>query len=86
MLPRSGITDDLARRDWDVVIAGAGPAGATTAARVARAGHHVLLLDRHGFPRDKVCGDGLIADALSALERLAALPAVRTRARTVARR
>jgi geranylgeranyl reductase family protein len=85
MLPRSGITDDLARRDWDVVIAGAGPAGATAAAHVARAGHRVLLLDRHGFPRDKVCGDGLIADALSALERLAALPAVRTRARTVAR-
>jgi geranylgeranyl reductase family protein len=70
--------------EWDVVIAGAGPAGATAASHVARAGHRVLLLDRHGFPRDKVCGDGLIADTLGALERLAALPAVRARAHAVA--
>ena len=76
---------DIPDGEWDVVVAGAGPAGATVASHVARAGHRVLLLDRHDFPRDKVCGDGLIADTLGALERLAALPAVRDRARTVGR-
>jgi geranylgeranyl reductase family protein len=85
MLPPPRTTADIPSGEWDVVVAGAGPAGATVASHVARAGHRVLLLDRRGFPRDKVCGDGLIADTLGALERLAALPAVRALARAVAR-
>ncbi|MFT5221796.1 MAG: geranylgeranyl reductase family protein [Glaciecola sp.] len=43
----------------DVVIVGAGPGGSATAARLAEAGRHVILLDKDAFPRDKVCGDGL---------------------------
>jgi menaquinone-9 beta-reductase len=85
MLPPAHSIEHLPHREWDLVVAGAGPAGATAAAHVARAGHRVLLLDRHGFPRDKVCGDGLIADTLGALERLSALPSVRARARAVPR-
>jgi geranylgeranyl reductase family protein len=54
---------------WDVAIVGAGPAGATAAIHAARRGHRVLLLDKSSFPRDKVCGDGLIPDAIRALER-----------------
>jgi geranylgeranyl reductase family protein len=54
---------------WDVAIAGAGPAGATAAIHLARRGHRVLLLDKDRFPRDKVCGDGLIADSIRCLER-----------------
>ena len=77
MLPPPRTTADIPDGEWDVVVAGAGPAGATVASHVARAGHRVLMLDRHDFPRDKVCGDGLIADTLGALERLAALPTVR---------
>ena len=73
----------LAREPWDVVVVGAGPAGATAATHVARAGHRVLLIDKHAFPRDKVCGDGLIADTLGALDRLGALPAVLRDARHV---
>lgn len=46
-----------ARSDADVIVAGAGPAGAAVATRLARAGQRVLLLDRERFPRDKVCGD-----------------------------
>lgn len=53
----------------DVVVIGAGPAGSGAAARLAALGHDVLLLDRQRFPRDKACGDGLIADALTALRR-----------------
>ncbi len=43
----------------DVIIVGAGPAGATTATYLARAGVDVLLLEKSTFPREKVCGDGL---------------------------
>ena len=54
---------------WDVAIVGAGPAGSTAAIHLASLGHSVLLLDKDPFPRDKVCGDGLIADSIGALKR-----------------
>lgn len=45
----------------DVVVCGAGPAGAAAAlaARRADPDASVVLLDRAAFPRDKVCGDGI---------------------------
>ena len=43
--------------DCDVLIVGAGPAGAVAAYYLARAGVNVWLLDKQSFPRDKVCGD-----------------------------
>ena len=52
---------------FDVIVAGAGPAGSVAALRLAQAGRRVLLCDRAAFPRDKTCGDGLIADALAVL-------------------
>lgn len=55
---------------WDAVVVGAGPAGSTAAFHLARRGHHVLLVDRETFPREKVCGDGLLADAAHALRRM----------------
>lgn len=56
--------------DTDVLVIGAGPAGSAAACALARAGLRVLLVDRHAFPRDKVCGDALIPDALEAIQRL----------------
>jgi geranylgeranyl reductase family protein len=53
---------------WDVVIIGAGPAGAIAACHLAARHHRVLLLDRKKFPREKVCGDGLLPDALRCLD------------------
>ena len=41
----------------DVVVVGAGPAGAATAIRLAAAGERVIVIDRARFPRDKTCGD-----------------------------
>jgi geranylgeranyl reductase family protein len=58
----------------DVVVVGAGPAGAATAAELARAGRDVLLVDRARFPRDKCCGDGLTTDALRVLEDMGFTP------------
>ena len=43
----------------DVLVVGAGPAGATAAYHLARHGVHVLAVDKAAFPREKVCGDGL---------------------------
>lgn len=42
---------------FDVVIVGAGPAGTTCAALLARRGIRVLLCDKATFPREKICGD-----------------------------
>ncbi len=56
--------------DCDVVIVGAGPAGATAAANLARSGYKVILLDWQRFPRDKVCGDFVGPVALVELKRL----------------
>ncbi|HSW08362.1 NAD(P)/FAD-dependent oxidoreductase [Aquabacterium sp.] len=54
----------------DVLVVGAGPAGSACAQWLARQGLEVVLVDQHDFPRDKVCGDGLIPDAHRALQRL----------------
>lgn len=69
---------------WDLIIVGAGPAGAATAIRTARGGLRVLLLDRESFPRAKVCGCCLSPLALSELHELnlAALTSSCTSSRT----
>ena len=54
-------------RQADVVVVGAGPAGAATAYHLAQAGVDVLLLEKAAFPRDKVCGDGLTPRAVKQL-------------------
>jgi geranylgeranyl reductase family protein len=52
---------------FDVAIVGAGPAGSTTAYRLARARARVLLIDKARFPRDKPCGGGLTMRAVRQL-------------------
>jgi geranylgeranyl reductase family protein len=70
---------------WDVLIVGAGPAGATAAAHIASAGHAVLLIDKCEFPREKACGDALIPDALNSLKSLGLYETVRMRGHSVDR-
>ncbi len=57
-------------RRWDVVVAGAGPAGSATALLLSRAGMRVLLLDRARFPREKPCSEYLSPESTRVLERL----------------
>lgn len=54
---------------FDVVIAGAGPAGATAAALLAKRGHRVLALERDAFPRYHI-GESLLPGTMSILELL----------------
>lgn len=55
---------------FDVLIVGAGPAGAVAATVLARAGARVLVLDRARFPRHKLCGDTVNPGALAVLREL----------------
>ena len=48
---------ELRTSHFDVAIIGAGPAGTTCAAILARRGISVLLCDKATFPREKICGD-----------------------------
>ena len=48
------------RPEVDVVVVGAGPAGAASALFAARAGKRVAVFDQASFPRDKPCGEGLM--------------------------
>ena len=71
---------ELLPASCDVLVIGAGPAGSAAALTLARAGIDVVLVDQHAFPRDKVCGDGLIPDAHNALRKLGLLDAVMAQA------
>jgi geranylgeranyl reductase family protein len=71
---------ELLPNDCDVLVVGAGPAGSAAALTLARAGVNVVLVDQHAFPRDKVCGDGLIPDAHNAMRKLGVLDEVMTQA------
>ncbi len=56
--------------DFDIIIVGGGPAGATCALYAHRAGLKVLLIDKKKFPRDKICGDAIPGKCLTILEEL----------------
>ena len=63
----------------DVLIVGAGPAGAVAATVLARGGARVRLVDRARFPRDKLCGDTVNPGTLALLNRLGMAAAINAR-------
>lgn len=60
------MTTDVAET-YDLLIVGAGPAGAAAAYWAAKRGLEVLAVDKQHFPRDKTCGDGLTPRAVKEL-------------------
>ncbi len=69
IIPLDGTLDRTAagERLWDLIVVGAGPAGAVAAREAARAGLSTLLVERHQMPRSKVCGGCLNRTAVEAL-------------------
>lgn len=51
----------------DLIVIGAGPAGAAAAHRAVHLGLRVALVDKAGFPRDKLCGGGVTGRAMGHL-------------------
>lgn len=54
----------------DVLIIGAGPAGASTALFLAKQGIASTVIDKATFPRDKICGDALSGKVVEVLNKL----------------
>ncbi|MFC4031478.1 geranylgeranyl reductase family protein [Streptomyces polygonati] len=63
----NGAGDDETSSVWDVVVIGAGPAGASAAHAAAVTGRRVLLLEKAELPRYKTCGGGIIGYSRDAL-------------------
>lgn len=61
----------------DLLVAGAGPAGAATAIRAALAGLEVVIVEPRQAPIDKACGEGVAHSAVQYLARLGVEPAGR---------
>jgi menaquinone-9 beta-reductase len=62
----------------DVLVVGAGPAGAAVSILLARQGYRVLLVDRATFPRDKPCAEYLSPACTPLLAQLGILNAILT--------
>jgi flavin-dependent dehydrogenase len=63
------------RRAAEVLVIGAGPAGAVAAALLRRKGREVLVLEREQFPRFSI-GESLLPQSMEYLEQAGMLPAV----------
>ena len=55
---------------YDALIVGGGPAGATAATLLSRAGWSVAVIEKQAFPRRKVCGECIAASNLPLLKAL----------------
>jgi flavin-dependent dehydrogenase len=56
--------------NFDVIIAGAGPAGSSAAIHLARRGLRVLLVEQKKFPRPKLCGEFISPECRQHFEKL----------------
>ena len=61
---------DSNQNNFEVIIAGAGPAGSSAAIHLARNGIRVLLLEQKKFPRAKLCGEFISPECQKHFENL----------------
>jgi len=61
---------NLSTDNFDVIIAGAGPAGSSAAIHLARRGLRVLLVEQKKFPRPKLCGEFISPECRQHFEKL----------------
>ncbi|HYJ64219.1 MAG TPA: geranylgeranyl reductase family protein [Parafilimonas sp.] len=61
---------DIDNNMFDITIIGAGPAGCAAALALRNSGLHVAVIDKHIFPRDKVCGDAIPGRAIACLKEI----------------
>lgn len=54
----------------DVLIAGAGPAGASTSVFLSKEKIRHIIIDKAVFPRDKICGDAMSGKTVGMLKRI----------------
>ena len=66
--------DRCVERRCDVLVVGAGPAGACCAYWLAKAGYEVVVVEKKAFPREKTCGDGLTPRSVRQLEDMGLAP------------
>ncbi len=57
----------MAPKKTDIIIVGGGPAGSACAWKLRQKGMDVLLLDRHPFPRQKICAGWINPKVLDAI-------------------
>ncbi|MBK9768315.1 MAG: FAD-dependent monooxygenase [Chloracidobacterium sp.] len=65
------------RKQYDVAIAGAGPAGSSLAIRLANAGLSVILTEQKAFPREKLCGAFISPECQIHFNELGVLPHIK---------
>ena len=61
---------------YDLIIVGAGPAGATAALYADQMGLKSVLVDKATFPRDKICGDAISGKSIRYMNELGILDEV----------
>jgi flavin-dependent dehydrogenase len=66
------------KNSFDVIIAGAGPAGSSAAIHLARRGIKVLLVEQKKFPRAKLCGEFISPECRKHFENLGVAEAMST--------
>lgn len=67
---------ELNVKSFDIAIVGAGPAGSSTAIRLADSGFSVLLVEQKKFPREKLCGEFISPECLAHFAELGVLPEI----------
>jgi flavin-dependent dehydrogenase len=64
------LVETVADQNFDVIVVGAGPAGASASILLAGEGARVLLVEQKRFPREKLCGEFISPECLAHFTRL----------------